>query len=597
MMHILALWNDCAIFNDFKNVFTREEIEVAMKMKDESGKLPIHYAAACGNAQMIKEFKEFDGQDSEGNYAIHYASFFGFRDIFKDLVATHEIHLINNLLQNPLHTACLGNKDTIVVSIIASEKFRNEQLYALDINGNNSLFYAIITESPRILKMISAHYTQSKNIFELQNYDDENILHFAVKSKCVKNFEDLVLIIKQQEEKLNIKFDKNLKNKKNQTPLHILATQQSKTEIFQLFFDNYRLEIDINAQDVYDRTALHYLCLNRKLQQNRTKRNLEFISYLLNFDELNLMDDYSYQNPLDLAIYYKDEEVVKLITSKKGINLNEYKHDLKIKRKSRNQEEIAEKLKQIRSEYKLARENAIIRELGDKAARIPAPQEAAINKTGEQSLSAQLPQPELTPGVDEQKIDAEIPLVLATVPEVKEEELYPKIKFHISSPDSQVNLTSLIVEKYLEEVKMYQENFIKFESEVQFGTRDAFLNNEKKRLNDDKFRLENENSRLDAELNSLSHLLEFLLETERKLLKKEKKLQEKETEIIKREASIQDKTEDLYHKQFNLCRELENVKQQKVNISKLEYEKMKKKADKYARKANKLQKEFAKLSG
>ena len=141
--------------------------------------------------------------------------------------------------------------------VIKSILFRScipTSLFIPDVHGNTPLHYACQTMHPMITFLLEMYGKDAFTAINLPNNDGHTPLHLALKygndvaTDLLSDFPSLRL---------------DLTDNEKRTPAHY-AAMQTDINIFGTFFqiDNIVDKVELNAQDGYGMTPLHYACLN-----------------------------------------------------------------------------------------------------------------------------------------------------------------------------------------------------------------------------------------------------------------------------------------------------------------------------------------------
>ena len=154
---------------------------------DESGRIPLHYAAHFGNVEVVELFLERNislayKKDKEGMSTLHISSKEGRVDVMRILIAKcpYTCELLDNKCRTALHLAVeSGNREAVEIFLkeLAFQDLINEQ----DEEGNAPLHLAAINRRYEILTMLVdeskvnkwAINKEGKNIADIIQLDNQ----------------------------------------------------------------------------------------------------------------------------------------------------------------------------------------------------------------------------------------------------------------------------------------------------------------------------------------------------------------------------------------------------------------------------------------
>ena len=247
---------------DIKDMLSdQRKIEVAVKMGD------VDYV----NKLLIEERPFLNHSDTHGRSLLHWACRYGHLEIVKVLFRYNYISVNIDSTDNdhitPLHIACINDHYDVVKYLLAN----GVSLYMVDNNGCSPLHYAV-------------YYGFEKTVWELLKYD------FDIKLEDINGNTPLSLA--------------------NDDMYYILTG--NKFKISAELGDHNMLVVmreyheDINCQDEYGWTALHWACYNN---------HIEVVKALLirkNDIDINIKD-LNGITPLHEACYQGNSEIVDIL--------------------------------------------------------------------------------------------------------------------------------------------------------------------------------------------------------------------------------------------------------------------------------------------
>lgn len=276
--------------------------------KNKSGLI---YASKCGHFDIVKYLVEngadLNIQDINENTALMYAVYNN-RKIAEYLITQgSNLDLINNRNCNSLHIASsIGN--LAIVDILYNRGMNIDQT---DINGNSSIFVALLNKQYNVVK-----YLLKKNInINIKNNNHENntkstLLHICIYHDVSEEIINLLI-------KYNI--DINAVNESNDTPLKY-ACHLNKLDYVKLLLSK-GANPNINSN-------LNYSCLHHAIEHNNYEMLKILIDYNCNYNLKTLScsllsihsiePDYN-ESVLTYAIRYSNPNIINFLQSKNAI--------------------------------------------------------------------------------------------------------------------------------------------------------------------------------------------------------------------------------------------------------------------------------------
>lgn len=247
------------LFNLVKEIDNTDKIielintgEYDLNIRDMANNYLLTYAITQNNKKLVNELlingAKIDIFDSDGRSILYDSIRFGYLDLIKilldknvELVGINILNMLDKRGMCPIHY-CIQFKNIDILDLFMK--------YDCNINMTN-----VIGEYPIHLAISSRYSEMVKKIIEY-NADinvylrsGENSLHLSLNFK-LNDISELLI-------------DKgiNINKKDNQydySPLHYSRTLNNKI-IFKKLLDQYEL-LDVNTQDVFGNTVLHYIC-------------------------------------------------------------------------------------------------------------------------------------------------------------------------------------------------------------------------------------------------------------------------------------------------------------------------------------------------
>ena len=174
-----------ASYKGFGNVVaTLLQYGAKAQLVDKSGITALHLASANNCMQvknddiiglLIQYGSIIGAKDSMGNQPIHYAAACGASETIKDLLnAGACINAPNAFSQTPLHLAMQFHREAVITQLI---KHEDVQLLNEDLNGKTALFYAFESEQYVVLAMMLAKLKNNPDPTE--SFDPGDFLKFV----------------------------------------------------------------------------------------------------------------------------------------------------------------------------------------------------------------------------------------------------------------------------------------------------------------------------------------------------------------------------------------------------------------------------------
>jgi ankyrin repeat protein len=244
--------------NKFKKILEDDKDNlIDMNMKDNNGNYFLNYAIIYNNLDLVnlllKKEANIDIVDAEERSILYYPIKMNFIKIVKTLLEHNKTNIGISITDirdkngnTPLHYAIIL-KNEILVNLLLEY---NSNLHIQDKNGNNALHLSLYSRNDNIiLKILDSAITIND-----KNNSGETALHIACNLELVNIVEKLI-----KYPNINI----NSQDRDNQlTPLYY-AINIFNLEIIKLLV---KQGADINLQDAYGNTVLHYICNYNKYE-------------------------------------------------------------------------------------------------------------------------------------------------------------------------------------------------------------------------------------------------------------------------------------------------------------------------------------------
>lgn len=310
-----------------KKIEQQENANTIFNTQNTFGITPLHVATGTNKIEAIKTLLntnkiKTDIPDKNEYTALLIAAKLGFTEIVNLLATEENIYITNNDGNTSLHLAAKSRNTETVLAILKKERedenrtknimfIKNNQglipiqcsdLYADSHNTLNTLHNQMIdilitsleTESTDefIKRMKLIKTTNITNVIELYNLN--TILHIAGYKGY---FEKTKAILE------NFTIDINVKNKSDNTPLHV-ATLNEKNNVLDVIKLLVKNGANINAINSNGNTPLHLATI-------RFENNAEVIDFLLTQENVNINHiDNNKLRPLHIAIINDKIEII-----------------------------------------------------------------------------------------------------------------------------------------------------------------------------------------------------------------------------------------------------------------------------------------------
>jgi ankyrin repeat protein len=305
-MDYKQIYND--LFDNIKNnnnklfineVLKHDELAFDINVRDNYGKYFLNYAIISNNIEIVKFLLKNNARiDIENDelsiltIPIHY----GYIDMLEILLEADKtqfgISLVNFRDRNnkiPLHHA-IEKASIEAINILLKY---NSNVNIVDKDGYNALFYAVKSRSVEIVELILA---KAPNI-NAKSFAGENALHVSCSLQLIQISK---LLIDQKIEINTIDINNEL------SPLHY-SVLVNNTDLTNLLLN---ANADINIQDVYGNTSMHYIM---------TQKSYGIFYSFIKKKELNF-NLWNIEGELPLHIFLKnDNEIINTIENNDNI--------------------------------------------------------------------------------------------------------------------------------------------------------------------------------------------------------------------------------------------------------------------------------------
>ncbi|ATZ80688.1 ankyrin repeat/calcium channel domain-containing protein [Bodo saltans virus] len=286
------------LFNYIKNnnnksfmdeISKHDELSFDINIRDNYGKYFLNYAIIANNIELVNFLLKKNARIDIENDDLSILAIpihFGYNSMLEILLETDKkqfgISLINFRDRNnkiPLHHA-IEKKNIDAINILLKY---NSNVNIVDKDGYNSLFYAIKSRSIEIVKLILPHISN----INAKSFAGENVLHISCNLQLVQITE---ILIKQ-----NIMINA-IDTNNELSPLHysVLVNNNNLVKIL------LNAGANINIQDVYGNTPLHYII---------TEKSYEIFDSLHNNKDLNF-NLWNIEGELPLHIFLKNNDTL-----------------------------------------------------------------------------------------------------------------------------------------------------------------------------------------------------------------------------------------------------------------------------------------------
>ena len=224
---------------------------IDLNLRDEYNEYLLTYAILYNKLDIVKLIIEKGGKiditDNENRSILYTSIKYGYDDITRFLIETNKNHIGINILdikdksnKTPLHYAIQKKNLTIIEKLC--EAGANPHMF--DNTGYNSLHQSIFTRNIDVVRLIIKYI----NSIDIRTNTGESALHIAVNLKLTKIAELLI------ENNINL----NIQDFSHEfTAAHYIATT-NQIELLQLIIQKKINIVDLNIQDIFGNTPLHY---------------------------------------------------------------------------------------------------------------------------------------------------------------------------------------------------------------------------------------------------------------------------------------------------------------------------------------------------
>lgn len=264
-----------------------DQYESNLDVVDKFNRTPLHYAAMTGRDKvvnlLISRGSNCNAMDYSLESPMHKAIYNGHRNVIEVLIK-HPINInaVNKDGLTPLHLAAMDSNAQLCKLLINSGA--NPLLW--DNYGRNAHFMAVyqgsiecfleLMSSPIYLDMINSQ-SSSLTLFNTLDRYKRSLLHYAAASRCSEEFMKILLLQqnfnyfesldKQLVEELKLtmkKFDLNQQDIFGRTPLHYLCARENEIDVDIVCLVQLFVECGANCLvvDSFNRLPLHYAIAN-----------------------------------------------------------------------------------------------------------------------------------------------------------------------------------------------------------------------------------------------------------------------------------------------------------------------------------------------
>ena len=225
LLHIIAMngYDKIAkyILEENKDKGIQEQVEAAVKAKDEFNRSPLHYACENGHLNIVKYLIEKQNVNKEAKD----------RDGW-----------------TPLYCACENGHLNVVQYLIEKQNVNKE---AKDDKDRTPLHYACANDQLDVVSYLIEKQHVNK---EATDEDDYTPLHYA----CENGHLNIVKYLIEQQH-----VNKEAKDEDGRTPLHLACRQNDHLNVVKYLIE--KQNVNIEAKDEDGRTPLQIACTNNQL--------------------------------------------------------------------------------------------------------------------------------------------------------------------------------------------------------------------------------------------------------------------------------------------------------------------------------------------
>ncbi len=206
-------------------------LDVISDVENDRGATPLHVAANGEVARLLIKYVYINEKDRDGRTPLHYAALSGRLDVVKVLIEQEDIFIdaTDNEGNTPLMLALKERHIQVAKLLIESGAIINIR----NNNGDTPLHFAVLIGDAELVRMMLERGAD----VNAQNADGDTPLHVAVR----RGYVEIVKLLLSNNAKI-------LRNKRNETPLHIAAMRcrdglVNCFEIFEMLFKHSETEL------------------------------------------------------------------------------------------------------------------------------------------------------------------------------------------------------------------------------------------------------------------------------------------------------------------------------------------------------------------
>jgi ankyrin repeat protein len=264
--------------------------KAAILVKDQEGRIPLHYAVSNISSEVVKLLLEADSAkktiriwDRYGSLALHFACRSNAPpDVIRRLLEVD--HSGRSVLCRdmpsgslPLHQSCAANAPLEVIQILLEADSLGKAVGEVDYNGYLPLHHSCMGSASLDVIKALIHKdvdTHCKNATLQEKIYNMTPLHFVASSNDDPAIVRELLLMDNDQEALYVK------DGKGKLPLHHACARQA-VEVVQELLESDREGTTVYVSDDDESLPLHYAC------REYTESSLELVQALLAFDTLD----------------------------------------------------------------------------------------------------------------------------------------------------------------------------------------------------------------------------------------------------------------------------------------------------------------------